>query len=637
MANVFDFQLKADDQVSQSIQNIDDAVKKLTPQLNDAQKVVQLGGRRSAEGLDEVSGRLEKLAKNARDGVQFVGDLVPPLKMVGGLTLGLGGLATVINGVKTGIKEYADSGYKIDTTAKNISATTRAYQELTGAMIENGATRDSAESSVTGLYQRANDALNGRDDPFNALLAQMGVKISKTREGMADVVKLMDDLNKAMLQQSPARQAVIAQVGQFSPELLNYLRQSTEQVQRLKDQAQRDGLIFSDKDVQNALAFRNQINQVSASYDGMLMKSQAWLGQSSFVEEQVSQISDLMKNGDRYSVAHFFSMGGNTDQDYDLLRRASKDESFKKTLTVPEQARVNIGYLDDGLKKKLHNYYDPVDAATQLQQDVKGLYVSPPGTVQQTDENGPLFSQLESKYKLPQGTLNNVYQAESAGGKYMFSPAGAEGPFQFMPATGQQYGLKNRADRMDTGKSAEAAAHYLSDLLTQFGGDMKKAVAAYNWGPGNVSNQGLNYAPKETRDYLGRVMPGLPDFYDVSAGSDPLAGGDQVSDYNATSPGKEPDPVNNTNPQPALNINAPSPGSVGTAGNGKEPNINAPTPGTSGASGGGISAQQVADVLSKVLKDNKNEIELTLINGRTGERKKISGAGGKVTTAMPMP
>lgn len=44
MANVFDFQLKADDQVSQSIQNIDDAVKKLTPHLNDAQKVVQLGG-----------------------------------------------------------------------------------------------------------------------------------------------------------------------------------------------------------------------------------------------------------------------------------------------------------------------------------------------------------------------------------------------------------------------------------------------------------------------------------------------------------------------------------------------------------------------------------------------------------------
>ncbi|WP_112198585.1 lytic transglycosylase domain-containing protein [Rahnella sp. NRRL B-41462] len=618
MANVFDFQLKADDQVSQSIQNIDDAVKKLTPQLNDAQKVVQLGGRRSAEGLDEVSGRLEKLAKNARDGVQFVGDLVPPLKMVGGLTLGLGGLATVLNGVKSQIKEYADSGYKIDTTAKNISATTRAYQELTGAMIENGATRDSAESSVTGLYQRANDALNGRDDPFNALMAQMGIKISKTKEGMADVVKLMDDLNRAMLKQTPARQSVIAQVGQFSPDLLNYLRQSTEQVQRLKDQAQRDGLIFSDKDVQNALEFHNQVNQISASWDGMLMKGQAWLGQAPIVQKSFDDASQIMQHGfDAATVGSLMTWNRGGKQ-ADRLRDAQKNDAFKKTLSWDEKLDLRLGYASGDLVKKLNSFYGPTDRASQLQQDVQGLYVSPPNSVQQPGTNGPLFSQLESKYKLPQGTLNNVYQAESAGGKYMFSPAGAEGPFQFMPATGQQYGLNNRADRMDTGKSAEAAAHYLSDLLAQFGGDMKKAVAAYNWGPGRVSSLGLNYAPKETRDYLNRVMPGLPDFYDVSTISDPLVGDDRVSDNNVTYQGAASDSGNSINSQ-------------------HEPNINTPTPGSAGAAGGGISAQQVADVLSKVLKDNKSEIELTLINDRTGERRKISGSGGKVTTAMPLP
>lgn len=604
MGNSFDFELKANDQVSQSIQNIDDAVKKLLPQLNNAQTGLQLGGRKSVEGVNEIGDRLGYLAKNARDGVQFVGDLVPPLKMVGGLTLGLGGLATVINGVKTAVKEYADAGYNVDTTAKNISTTTRAYQELTGAMIENGATRESAESSVVGLYRRANDALNYRDDPFNALLAQIGVKIHKTKEGMADVVRLMDDLNKAMQKQTPGKQAVIAQVGQFSPELLNFLRQSTEQIQRLKDQAQRDGLIFSDKDIQNALAFRNQVNQISASWDGMLMKSQAWLGQSSFVKEQADQISDLMKNGDKYSVAHFFSMGGNTDQDYDLLRRASKDEAFKQTLTLPEKARVNIGYLDDGLKKKLRGWYGPTDQAHQLQKDVQGLYVNPPPIVQQAGENGPLFSQLESKYKLPQGTLNNVYQAESAGGKYMFSPAGAEGPFQFMPTTGQQYGLYNRADRMDTSKSAEAAAHYLSDLLTQFGGDMKKAVAAYNWGPGRVSDLGLNYAPKETLNYVDRVMSGLPDYYNASSDSDSTA-------LENTPSGQ------NVNAQPEANINAHQSTSFIDLSDG--------------------AAQKIANSVSSSISDKTIEVEVTLINNQTGERKTVSSSGGKVTTAMTIP
>ncbi|QII37515.1 lytic transglycosylase domain-containing protein [Rouxiella badensis] len=601
MANVFDFQLKADDQVSQSIQNIDDAVKKLTPQLNDAQKVVQLGGRRSAEGLDEVSGRLEKLAKNARDGVQFVGDLVPPLKMVGGLTLGLGGLSTVINGVKSQIKEYADSGYKIDTTAKNISTTTRAYQELTGAMIENGATRDSADSAVTGLYQRANDALNGRDDPFNALLAQMGIKIGKTKEGMADVVKLMDDLNKAMLKQSPARQAVIAQVGGFSPDLLNFLRQSTDQVQRLKDQAQRDGLIFSDKDVQNALAFRNSIVRISAVMDGMKMKSQAWLGSDGEYAKAIKanrDYSDTHANDTESSFYH-------GDKDKDILAVARRDKKFKDSLSFKEGLYLATGYPDKEFKQKLNARYGPQWEGQRLQHDLKALYVTPPGSIQPPGEDGPLFSKLEQKYGLPQGTLNNVYQAESAGGKHMFSPAGAEGPFQFMPTTGQQYGLNNRADRMDTGKSADAAARYLSDLLKQFGGDMKKAIAAYNWGPGRVSSLGLDYAPKETRDYLNRVMPGLPDYYDASTGSDPLAGDGATS---------------------ANNVNSPS-----------EPNINAPAATSGGSANGGSDLKQVADVLSSVLKENKSEIELTLINDRTGERKKISGAGGKVTTAMTMP
>ncbi len=636
MAKAFDFQLTADDRVSESIQSIDDAVKKLLPQLNNARTGLQLGGRQSSEGVDEISERLGDLAKNARDGVQFIGDLVPPLKMVGGLTLGLGGLATVVNAVKSGIQDYANAGYKIDTTAKNISTTIRAYQELTGAMIENGSARDAAEGSVSGLYQRANDALNMRDDGFLALTSQLGIKISKTKEGVADVAKLMDDLNKVMLQQSPARQALIAQVGGFSPELLSFLRQSTDQVQKLKDQAQRDGLIFSDKDVQNALAFRNQLNHISASWDGLLMKAQVNLGKDPTIQGVFDSASQVMQHGfDTATVGSLmdFNSGG---KQADRIREALKDEKFKKTLSWDEKLDLNMGYASGDLVKKFNSYYGPTDKAKELQQDVNGLYVKPPESVQQqgaqSGQEATLFPQLESKYKLPRGTLNNVYQAESAGGKHLFSPAGAEGPFQFMPATGQQYGLKDRSDRMDTSKSAEAAAHYLSDLLTQFGGDMKKTIAAYNWGPGRVSKLGLNYAPKETRDYLGRVMPGLPDFYDATNRSDlflpelnePLADGTKPPDSDNPS-------LNQAAQISEPSVNAPQSAAA------TEPNINALTPPTIKPAGGELNTQKLGEVLSNALKDSKSEIEVTFINGRTGERKKVSGSGGKVTTAMSPP
>ena len=114
---------------------------------------------------------------------------------------------------------------------------------------------------------------------------------------------------------------------------------------------------------------------------------------------------------------------------------------------------------------------------------------------------------LENKYGLPKGLLDSVWAAESGRGKNMNSPAGAQGHFQFMPGTAQQYGLK---DPYDFNQSADAAARYYRDLITQNGGDVAKAVASYNWGPGNVARKGMGAAPAETRNYVNRVLGGIP-------------------------------------------------------------------------------------------------------------------------------
>lgn len=611
MGNVFDFQLKADDQVSQSIQNIDDAVKKLTPHLNDAQKVIQLGGRRSAEGLDEISGRLNKLANNARDGVQFIGDLVPPLKMVGGLTLGLGGLATVINGVKNGIQEYANAGYKIDSTAKNISTTTRAYQELTGAMIENGATRDSAEGAITGLYQRANDALNTRDDPFNALLAQIGVKIYKTKEGMADVVKLMDDLNKAMLNQTPARQAVIAQVGQFSPDLLSFLRQSTDQVQRLKDQAQRDGLIFSDKDVQNALAFRNQVNQISASWDGMLMKGQAWLGQAPIVQKSFDDASQIMQHGmDSATVGSLLTWNSGGKQ-ADRLRDAQKNEEFKKTLSWDERLDLSLGYASGDLVKKLNSYYGPTDKASQLQKDVQAMFAQPPSSVV------PPLSFNQAGNNNARGIRNNnpgnLRSAPNA--------AGNDGSFPIFSNPNDGLAAMSRQLQLYGSRGNDTPYGIIHTYAPSTENDSQAYINAVTKDTGFGAHEKLDLSDPGV---LKRLMTAM------------------IRQENGSQPYSESDIDNGiitsmTDPRWKVPQGYLGNSEINQPGRGNEPNINAPAAGSNGISGGGIDMKQLADALSKSLKENKSEIELTLINERTGERKKVSGTGGKVTTAMSMP
>ena len=110
---------------------------------------------------------------------------------------------------------------------------------------------------------------------------------------------------------------------------------------------------------------------------------------------------------------------------------------------------------------------------------------------------------------------------ESAFNPQAVSSAKAAGMWQFMPGTGRDLQLTQnilRDDRRDVLDSTRAALDYLQQLYSTFG-DWQLALAAYNWGPGNVKhaiarNQaaglGTSYAdlsmPAETRNYVPKLQ-----------------------------------------------------------------------------------------------------------------------------------
>ena len=110
---------------------------------------------------------------------------------------------------------------------------------------------------------------------------------------------------------------------------------------------------------------------------------------------------------------------------------------------------------------------------------------------------------------------------ESAFNPEAMSSARAAGMWQFMPATGRHFDLKQnifRDERRDVLASTNAALDYLTNLHKMFG-DWHLALAAYNWGEGNVqravrSNRAAGrpagYAnlkmPFETRDYVPKLQ-----------------------------------------------------------------------------------------------------------------------------------
>ena len=156
---------------------------------------------------------------------------------------------------------------------------------------------------------------------------------------------------------------------------------------------------------------------------------------------------------------------------------------------------------EDEEMRKIHEAQDKKEGVTR---DAKKNIV--------TKDGKPVagyFSELEKKYGLPAGMLDKVWQIESNRGQNMGpSSAGATGHFQFIPKTAAAYGLSVE-DTYDLGKSSDAAARMFRDLLKQFKGDEFKAIAAFNWGSGNLTKKGMANIPRETQEYLKKYNSGF--------------------------------------------------------------------------------------------------------------------------------
>jgi len=84
------------------------------------------------------------------------------------------------------------------------------------------------------------------------------------------------------------------------------------------------------------------------------------------------------------------------------------------------------------------------------------------------------------------------------------SRVGAMGIAQFMPATAAEW-LGSAEAALDPEQAIPGAAEYLASLYRQTG-TWIAALAAYNWGIGNVKRKGLAAAPAETVDYFTTIM-----------------------------------------------------------------------------------------------------------------------------------
>jgi soluble lytic murein transglycosylase-like protein len=179
--------------------------------------------------------------------------------------------------------------------------------------------------------------------------------------------------------------------------------------------------------------------------------------------------------------------------------------SFSSALADATTAAALTGD-DDGTST------DPTTSATTLASLASPLGTLPAATTTASATGGdlpasvPYAAQITAAAKangLDPALLAGLIKQESGFNPNAGSAAGARGLTQLMPATAAALGVTNVNDPQ---QSIEAGAKYLKRQLDAFGGDVTKALAAYNAGPGAVRRYGGVPPYAETQNYVRAVQ-----------------------------------------------------------------------------------------------------------------------------------
>lgn len=119
----------------------------------------------------------------------------------------------------------------------------------------------------------------------------------------------------------------------------------------------------------------------------------------------------------------------------------------------------------------------------------------------------PIIQKAAKRHGVNPALVKSVIATESCYREMVVSYKGASGLMQLMPETAAELGV---FDIFDPEENINAGTRYLSWLLRHYNGSVTHAIAAYNAGPGRVTQgEPVTIAFTETRGYIGKVLGGL--------------------------------------------------------------------------------------------------------------------------------
>lgn len=205
---------------------------------------------------------------------------------------------------------------------------------------------------------------------------------------------------------------------------------------------------------------------------------------------------------------------GNDMFDTIFEQQIASQMSKSKSLGIAEAIykKVTGEEMEPGLINSVRTSIKEKSAETiEIKNDEKDISALQPSnaSLSRLEKFDDLIEKASQEFGIDKNVIKSIIMAESAANHKAVSSAKAKGLMQLMDSTASDMGVRNS---FDPAQNIQGGTKYFANMLRQYNGDLKLALAAYNAGPRNVEK--YNGVPpfNETKNYITKVLGYLNHF-----------------------------------------------------------------------------------------------------------------------------